>query len=634
MLSSAAPLTRKFALGTAAGLLASSLIFLVLFVGLFRAQLEQQRADAAAQVSRLLQISLENAMLRHDLDGLREIVQRLGREPDVVGVTIANPQGEVRFSDDPTRLGDRLPPEPTDGPATRLVQGADGRALLRSINPVRNQPPCQECHGPVTEHPVNGILYLDYDADSIRHQARNTTLLLMGAGSLIVLLNLAGGWWFMRRFVLRPVAHLADASARISNGDLATRTHLAGGDELSDLGETMNRMAGALERKVAELEEKEQFLQKLVDACPDGVRVIDQDYRVLLSNAAYRRQIGPVAPQAPGTDQIAPPCYAQTHGQDQPCPETLMTCPLHEATRTGAPLRVVHRLYRADGGGLDVETYAAPMTLTQGGETRHLVVESIRDLNQAVRFSHEQRLSELGRLAAGVAHEIHNPLGSVRLALHAAEAAARAQVPDLEGVQACLALVDQEVDSCIQVTHRLLRLSVPPPDHQELVDVTEAVDDTLKLLAWEAGERSVQIQQEGDQGPLRVLATDAELRMAILNLAQNALHAMPQGGVLTVECQRRDGRIDIAFADTGVGIAPEDLDRIFQPFFSRRADGVEGTGLGLSITKAFVDSHRGRIAVTSELSHGSRFVMQFPDADLDPNPVVAIADRPTMQAEN
>ena len=179
------------------------------------------------------------------------------------------------------------------------------------------------------------------------------------------------------------------------------------------------------------------------------------------------------------------------------------------------------------------------------------------------------------------------------------------------------AIVDQEVDSCIQVTHRLLRLSLPPPDHQELVDVTEAVSDTLKLLAWEAGERSVQLRQVGDQGPLRVLATDSELRMAVLNLAQNALHAMPKGGILTVEYHRRDPTIEIAVTDTGVGIAPDDLGRIFQPFFSRRADGVEGTGLGLSITKAFVEGHGGRIAVASQAGKGSRFTLEFPDADLD-----------------
>ncbi|MBK8638922.1 MAG: HAMP domain-containing protein, partial [Chromatiaceae bacterium] len=239
-----------------------------------------------------------------------------GAKPDVLAVTIANPQGEVRFANDPARLGQRLPPESDDQPATRLIVAQTGPTVLRSVNPVPNQPPCQECHGPMAEHPVNGVLYVDYDADSIGQQARHTTLLLMGAGSLIVLLNLGGGWWFMRRYVLLPVAQLAEASVRISEGDLSTRTHLTGGDELTVLGETMNRMASALGRQMAELQEKEHFLQALVDAFPDGIRVIDQDYRVVLCNAAYRRQIGSTNPAIPmDPAQASRPCYAQTHGQ-------------------------------------------------------------------------------------------------------------------------------------------------------------------------------------------------------------------------------------------------------------------------------------------------------------------------------
>lgn len=86
------------------------------------------------------------------------------------------------------------------------------------------------------------------------------------------------------------------------------------------------------------------------------------------------------------------------------------------------------------------------------------------------------------------------------------------------------------------------------------MDVIEVVDDTLSLLAWEAQERRVDIRQGADVGPVRVMATDTELRMAVLNLAQNALHAMPQGGTLEVTCARRDVQVEIAFTDTGVGI--------------------------------------------------------------------------------
>jgi len=232
----------------------------------------------------------------------------------------------------------------------------------------------------------------------------------MGAGSLIVLLNLAGGWWFMRRYVLRPVAHLANASARLSEGNLATRTHLTSNDELTGLGETMNHMAEALERKMAELEEKEQFLQHLVDAFPDGVRVIDQDYQVLLSNAAYRRQIGPArllaSSPTPGPDLMALPCYAQTHGQDQPCPETLITCPLHEVTRTGAPLRrgppaAQGRRRSARRRDLccphDPDTGPARLATWSWSPSAISSRRCVSPMSNVCRSS--------GRLAAGVAHE-------------------------------------------------------------------------------------------------------------------------------------------------------------------------------------------------------------------------------------
>lgn len=607
-------LNRKFAIGTAAGLLISSLVFLVLFVSLYRAQLKTARTDAANQVTSLLQTSLENAMLKRDLEGLKDIVSRLGHEPGILGVMIANPGGEVRIASRAEDLGGRVPADQRamEKPATRLLDDVSGRTVLRSITPVHNKPPCQECHGTVDQNPINGILFVDFDAGPIYDQARTTTLLLMGAGSLIVLINLAGGWWFIRRFVIRPVKHLSAVSARLSESDLNARTALAGEDELALLGGTFNRMADRLQEKLVELVEKERFLQQLVDAIPDGIRVIDPDYRVVLSNVTYRRQLGVDA-----DCDLPERCFAASHARSSPCPETLITCPVKEVGKTGRSLRAVHRHHRMNGGKLDVELYAAPMRVTQRGEERLLVIESIRDLEQEVKFSHEQKLSELGRLAAGVAHEIHNPLAAIRMALHAAEQANAAAKPDRAQVTDYLTLVDQEVEKCSQVTERLLKLSVPPPEQQELVNIERVLDETLKLLRWEAETRSVSIRLCTEGAPLRILATDSDLRMMTLNLAQNACHAMPKGGSLTVRCQRSSGRIEINFDDTGVGIDSTDRVRIFEPFFSRRADGERGTGLGLSITKSIVENHQGTIEVDGEPAKGCRMTVRFPDADVE-----------------
>ncbi len=604
-------LNRKFITGTAAGLLVSSLVFLALFANLYRDQLEQDRAHAAAQVNRLLQTSLENAMLKRDLEGLRTIVQRLGDQPDILAVRITNPAGEVRFASDQGLLGHRMHPASKlqSGASTLFTRNQHGQEVLRSINPVHNKASCKECHGPIEQNPINGVLYVDYDAAPLQNNARFTTLLLMSSGALIVLINLTGGWWFIRRYILRPVDQLTAASKRLTIGDLDARVRLSSGDELALLGETFNTMAERLHSKLREVQEKEQFLQQLVDAIPDGVRIIDSEYRVLLINRTCREQLGCT------TDHGPIYCYKQAHNRDAPCPETLLTCPLQEIKRGTGSLKVVHRHVRPDDTSMSVEIYSAPMRVTRDGEPQLLVVESIRDLDQQVRFSHEQKLSELGRLAAGVAHEIHNPLAAMRLALHAARYESDAEQPDREQVSEFLSLVDQEIDVCIKVTERLLKLSVPPPTLSELVDADQVADDTLKLIRWDAENQHVRIGLVTDEAPCRIMATDSELRMVMLNLAQNALHAMPEGGELSVECRRDAGFLTISVSDTGIGIPAQELSQIFEPFFTRRADGIRGTGLGLSITKTIVENYGGTIEVNSTVGEGSRFVIRFSDID-------------------
>ena len=474
-------LNRKFAAGTAAGLLISSLFFLILFVNLFHGQLEWERAEAATQAGRLVATVLDDVLLRRDVEGLRATLANLGGQPGILGVQIGNPAGEIRFSSDPGVVG-RLAAVPSTDPGQpfwHLVDDAGGRSVMQSVSPLPNRDACTRCHGPVAEQPITGYLYIDLDAESLGDKAGATTLLLMGSGALIVLINIAGGWWFIRRYVIAPVGRLAEASLRLSKGELDTRISLSGHGELSDLAERYNQMARSLQDKFREVEYKEVFLQSLVDAVPDGIRVIDEDFRVLLANAAYRRQHG----YTEGEDMPAL-CYAASHGRDAPCPRTLTLCTLAEATARAEPVRILHHHSHRGGEDMDVEIYAAPMRIEMDGRTRNMIVESIRDLGQEVRFSHEQRLSELGRLAAGVAHEIHNPLASVRLALHAAREAQSGPNPDSERASEYFSLVDHELERCGEVTERLLKLSIPPPTQRELVAVERVVEETIRLLDW------------------------------------------------------------------------------------------------------------------------------------------------------
>lgn len=603
-------LNHKFTLATVAGFLLSSLVFLGLFLAFYQSELEHERSQAAHDVNRLLQSSLENAMLKRDLEGLIFIVNRLGEQPNIRKVMIAEPLGEVRFSSHAESmgllLGDELIRHTT--PLTHFMLDEKGAEVLRSINPVHNKPQCLECHGPVEQNPLNGVLIVDYDAAPIRDKARNTTLMLMGAGALIVIINLLGGWWFIRRFILQPVESLNTASHSLARGRLDTRVTLPGKDELSTLGETFNLMAGNLQTSMRQTEEGRTFLQGMVDAIPDGLRIIDDDYNMLLVNRTFREQTG-----CSDTQRVGQKCYHAAHNLDAPCPAELVTCPLQEIHKQGKPLKLIHRHTRCDGETLDVEIYAAPMSIVRNGKQETLLVESIRDLTHEVRFTHEQRLSELGRLAAGVAHEIHNPLSSMKLALHSMAGLIDEETKDGD-IASFLDVVEQQMDQCIRITDRLLHLSASPSGQPQLVDVHQAVEDTLSLLKWDAEEASIKIIESFPRQPLRVFANDSEMRMLVLNLVQNAFHAMPSGGELRISGSIEESDVVVSFCDSGVGIADENLPRIFMPFFSRRADDVEGTGLGLPISRAIVESFDGVLEVESELGRGSCFIIRLPEA--------------------
>ncbi|HIP53076.1 MAG TPA: PAS domain-containing protein, partial [Chromatiales bacterium] len=364
-------------------------------------------------------------------------------------------------------------------------------------------------------------------------------------------------------------------------------------------------------QSLREIRYKENFLQSLVDANPDGIRVIDEDYRIVLANKSYADNHNSLI-----GDVVGSTCYASSHQRDTPCIPTLVTCPLDHIKQASQPVKTIHEHHTGNGKLTAVEIYAAPMEIKLNGKKRLMLVESIRDLEKAVQVSHEQKLSEIGELAAGVAHEIHNPLASVRIALDSVmriPASERAQTADK--IFDCMSLVDKEIDRCIEVTERLLKMSMFAGGETQIVAINDAVSDTLSLLSWEAGEMGVTIETRLNEESPRILANESDIRMVILNIAQNAFHAMPEGGLLRVRTERADGRVELIFEDTGHGISPADLPKIFNPFYSHRADGVHGTGLGLAITKSLVKRYKGSIDVFSTINRGSRFTIRFPDPD-------------------
>ena len=613
-----ASLSRKYITGMSLGLIATVLAFSLLFAAMYQGRLREQRTRSSAAVNLLMQTAIENAMLKQDLGGVQDIISGLGRQPGITAAMILDPLGQVRFAADTGAIGRHFQPGTDAGcrnchanagdsmPTSLFFTDQRGIERLRSITPIANREACTRCHGEVAKHPYNGILVVDYDAHAVRSEARDSTLLLMAAGAVVLLITLLGGWWFMGFFVLRPVRALERASEAMTAGRLDARVAPRGRDELAGLGRRFDTMASSLQQSLSSLEAQGAFLQGLIDAIPDGIRVIGPDFETIVSNRAFRRQLGLDPDQA-----LSEPCYRSSHGRDQACIETLITCPVHELRNSDTPIKCLQCQQRVDGSKLEVEIFAAPMVIERDGHVTRLVVESVRDLEQQVQFSQQQRLSDLGQLAAGVAHEIRNPLSSIHLALQSL----LKNVGDQQRIEHYLKLVDGEIDKCIQVNERLLALGSPAGSAPQLLELNTAASETASLLNFEADSRGITLELDLDPCGPRVIADDGEIRQIVLNLVQNAFHALPNGGTVRLSTRCEGVSVSLRVSDDGPGVPMADRQRIFQPFFSRRLDGKAGTGLGLAIVRSLVTRHRGCVDIDSPADDCATFVVTLPNPD-------------------
>jgi signal transduction histidine kinase len=608
-------------------LVVSSLVFLGLFFTHYQRQLLNERQEVSGKLGNMLQITLENAMLKRDLDGLREIVTRLGAVTNVIQVLVLAPNGEVRFASKPGTLGSRYDVNVLcEGcavgagkplAATNFVRDDQGNEVLRAVNAVANREPCQVCHGLMDEHPINGYLMLDYRADSIRSQARSLASAQAVAGFLVIASALAATWLALRRFVLVPVRLFAAVSKELSSGNFAARAALrpvinSGSDEIADLGRSVNAMAERLDDTISAIREHQAFQQSVIDGIPDGVRVLAPDYTVVAANKAFCDQMGLAL-----DDVVGKPCYQSSHARNQPCVSTLVICPLETLRSSDAPIKCTHVHTRpADRHDFATEVAAAPVIIETRAGPRRLVVEAIRDLSLSVQISQEQRLSEIGELAAGIAHEIHNPLASIRLGIRAIKRVIGNDNAHEAELSDYLSIADAEIDRCITVTDRIMRLSRLPTEKGVLTDVAEVATDIAALLHYEAELAHVNMSVDVDRG-LRIITGDGELAMILLNLVQNSIHAMPaSGGRVIVQGRRAGlGQVEIAVIDNGCGIKSENLASIFLPFWSQRKDGTTGSGLGLAICNALVIKRGGAIVVESTEGEGTTFRMTFSNPD-------------------
>ena len=251
--------------------------------------------------------------------------------------------------------------------------------------------------------------------------------------------------------------------------------------------------------------------------------------------------------------------------------------------------------------------------LEEWGRTlEHKVEERTRELvAMQARVAQSERLASLGMLAAGVAHEINNPLGGILALTGLTLEDMKPDDPNRENLTEVL----HQSQRCRDIVRGLLEFSRQSKMRAEPVDLNKVLQDTLGLISKQSAFFNVTIVKDWDPQLPPVMADKSELQQVFMNILVNAAQAMGERGAITILTRRDavDEGVEVLISDTGRGIPKEDIGRIFDPFFTTKSDG-HGTGLGLSIAYGIITSHKGTISVDSETGKGTTFTIRLPAA--------------------
>ncbi|MBE0585688.1 MAG: PAS domain-containing protein [Desulfofustis sp.] len=332
------------------------------------------------------------------------------------------------------------------------------------------------------------------------------------------------------------------------------------------------------------------YTDNVVESIPMGIVTLDKEQRVVSCNRTGEEIIGRPIDTFRGRQlsELLPGCGGVAVAPDTKNLDRRVDCEM------------------ADGRRLPLQIGGAPLHNTDGQEIGAVLVirdmTLIRDMEQQLERS--RRMAALGKMAAGIAHEIRNPLGTLRGFSHLF----RTQENVTEDNKKYAELMIGEVDRLNRTVSGLLQFARPREPSFETVDLDELFARTFDLMAHDFTEHELtaHCQQEGR---IKVEADQDLLLQVLMNLLKNSVNATPAGGQVTLSAAADDRQVRISVTDTGSGIRAEDQERMFDPFFSTKKNGI---GLGLAVSHQIVEQHHGTIEVQTVPGQGTVVTIVLP----------------------
>ena len=356
----------------------------------------------------------------------------------------------------------------------------------------------------------------------------------------------------------------------------------------------------SLQRKADEYERLKEFSENIVESIHVGILAADLEDRVESWNSQVEKLTGILRQDAVGRKLR------------ELLPEDL--CDQLEMSRDDAGVQNIYQ-YRLRQQNATLNIAGAPLISREGERIGRLIIlDDVTDRAELERrLMQADKLSSIGLLAAGVAHEVNTPLAVISTY---AQMLAK-QISGDEQKAPLLEKIARQTFRASEIVNSLLNFSRTSPTEFVPVDLNKVLRETLTLVEHQFAKSSVKVDLKLDESITLIKGSPGKLQQVFLNLFLNGRDAIESGGSaggsLTVETDRWNGAVRVSVRDTGVGIAPENLARIFDPFFTTKG-ALKGTGLGLSVSYGIVREHGGDIAVHSQPGRGTQFLLTFPGA--------------------
>jgi PAS domain S-box-containing protein len=398
--------------------------------------------------------------------------------------------------------------------------------------------------------------------------------------------------------ISKPIKLLADICNKIANGNLEEKIMIRRSDEIGILADSFNNMIGKLQLNTYKLIEMKQFNEDILKNISTGIITIDRDENIVSKNQAAEDILK----------------YNIKNLEDNTGLEEIILKQLQNTLTMKKDITHIYKLRNIssdDDYYLDVVTSILKTSKNKMGGA----ICSFNDITERKKIEKDiemvNRLTSMGQLAAGMAHEIRNPLSGMKMSIQVLKK--RLCTPYSKSNEDLFDGVLYEIDRLNNLITDLLNFAKPRLPRYEIINTIEILNKALYLTKKTALENGIKICVEEDSSKLLIYVDKDQIEQVFLNIITNGLKAIGSDGILDIKLNHSLGEkgnfVEIEFYDNGCGIKTEYIDKIFDPFFTTNS---QGTGLGLSVVHKLVAENNGEIEVKSKENIGTSFKIIFP----------------------